>query len=179
MRSHLQISVMNSSMFWQESQHIDEFCLQIDACTSFNDSNVNRIISNLGGDFDKLVRQVYLCLLVLLIGLMTSGKLHADENAVSYGLGVRSCAQFGRDYATDPEASEETYFLWAEGFMSGLNLMAGTLNAPMREFTPGHSAKASYESYIRNYCNEHPLVPYHAAVTGLYNTLPPSIQKPH
>ena len=63
--------------------------------------------------------------------------------------------------------------------MSGLNAMAGANNLPMRQFSPGDAAKTTYQTQIRNYCNEHLLLPYYSAVTEIYNALPLSAQETH
>jgi hypothetical protein len=95
--------------------------------------------------------------------------------AQNYGLGVNSCADFARTYAANPKLVEDTYFVWAAGFMSGLNLDAAAFGRPYRIINSNDTA--SYKLRIRSYCDEHPLVPYAHAVADLYTTLPAANSK--
>jgi hypothetical protein len=92
--------------------------------------------------------------------------------AAGYGLGIKSCGEFAKSYAENPTLAETLYFGWAEGFMSGLNFVNEANKKPLREITGGNESMRSYQSYIRNYCDEHPLAPYYGAMVNLYQSLP-------
>ena len=57
--------------------------------------------------------------------------------------------------------------------MSGLNFMAVVDRMPSRVISGGNSSTKSYQAYIRNFCDEHPLAPYSDAVIALWKGLPP------
>jgi len=96
----------------------------------------------------------------------------ADDTGAAYGLGVHSCGEFAKLYAANPNITENTYFAWAEGFMSGLNASALADNFPHRRIEGGNASMQSYLLSIRTYCDAHPLSPYYGAVVNLYNSLP-------
>jgi hypothetical protein len=117
----------------------------------------------------------WLIALALFIGL--SGNASGDEpEGQGYGLGMRSCAQFAGDYQAQPTVAENTYYVWAEGFMSGLNLESTVARLPNRNLASIDMQAAQVE--IRSYCNAHPLAPYYGAVVEIYNKLPMLSQKP-
>jgi hypothetical protein len=89
----------------------------------------------------------------------------------AYGIGVHSCAEFAKSYAADPTVTENIYFAWAEGFVSGLNMSAIASNLPYRIPESGNEKMRYYMLYIRSYCDNHPLSPYYGAVTTLYTTI--------
>jgi hypothetical protein len=96
---------------------------------------------------------------------------NAQNAGAAYGLGVRSCAEFAKAYAANPSITENMYFVWAEGLMSGLNLANTAYYLPSRHIDGGETSKQSYMLTIRMYCDTHPLTPYYAAVASLYNSL--------
>jgi hypothetical protein len=73
-----------------------------------------------------------------------------------------SCAQFAKNYASDPERTELIYFSWAQGFMSGYDF------AEMREKQPyfdlNTSSADEQQRSVREFCNAHPLATYIDAV---------------
>ena len=94
-----------------------------------------------------------------------------DDNKVLSGPGAQTCGEFAFDLRVNRN-TENTYFDWAEGFISGMN---------WTDVMNGHTAKdimalsvADQKQVIRNYCNEHPLASYWEAVIDLYNRLPKS-----
>jgi hypothetical protein len=103
------------------------------------------------------------CLCVLQAG--------ATEDKTLRGPGAQTCGEFAFDLRVNRN-TENTYFDWAEGFISGMN-WADAIN--------DHTAKnimalsvADQKQVIRDYCNEHPLASYVEAVLDLYNRLPTS-----
>ena len=73
----------------------------------------------------KLCSAVTFSLLFAVPSVLASrglGQVNAPEGQ-GYGLGMHSCSEFARSYAANPSVTEDLYFTWAQGFMSGLNLM--------------------------------------------------------
>jgi hypothetical protein len=97
-------------------------------------------------------------------------------NAGAWGVGTQSCADFGRLYASaqNPSIVEEIFIAWAQGFMSGADLANKAYSLGQR-LNPSEGKQLSYEELslrIRAYCDAHPLMPYHAAVSDIYLALP-------
>jgi hypothetical protein len=62
--------------------------------------------------------------LTVVVLIAMSGAAVAAGQMNGYGDGMDSCAVFAQEYAANPDAAENVYFTWAQGFMSGLNLEA-------------------------------------------------------
>ena len=105
-----------------------------------------------------------------LLFVPNTSKRHRGQNAERsrcpnmWGIRVRPSRQ--------SRNTENTYFDWAEGFISGMN---------WTDVMNDHTAKnimalsvADQKQLIRNYCNEHQLASYVEAVLDLYNRLPNS-----
>ncbi|HXZ00337.1 MAG TPA: hypothetical protein VEI03_10075 [Stellaceae bacterium] len=45
------------------------------------------------------------------------------KDLAEMGLGANSCARFSEMYGNDPASTETTFFTWAQGFMSAINLV--------------------------------------------------------
>ena len=84
------------------------------------------------------------------------------------GFGAYSCAEFANLYTEDPMV-ENTFFSWAQGFMSGLN--HPFLNAKATDLLPSSFNIDTQQSHIRHYCDQRPLVNYAEAVMNLYYTM--------
>lgn len=113
--------------------------------------------------------RLYLSFLVLIA--VMGRPVTAAETGQGYGLGMHSCAEFARAYAANPTVTEDLYFTWAQGFMSGMNLMAIAMRLPFRNIDG--NGMAIHKSRIRSYCDAHPLAPYAAAVSTVYESFPP------
>lgn len=88
------------------------------------------------------------------------------------GLGTSACGQFAKFYAQSPIQTEDVYFQWALGFMSGLN--TAFYWAPNPNYIKNLNAiSVEYkQEKLRAYCNTHPLANYADAVADLFNSLP-------
>ena len=109
-------------------------------------------------------------LVAILLGAAISSAAFAADEGQGYGLGMHSCAEFADAYKAQPAFTEDLYFTWAQGFMSGLNLasIAGKLQFRVLNGVSMESQKTQ----IRSYCEEHPQGQYASAVIALYNDLP-------
>ena len=85
------------------------------------------------------------------------------------GLGAATCAEFGKQYRVEPSGVETAYFGWAQGYMSGLNMMAQSQNLPARELSLDLPAQ---QQTIRQFCADNPLRNYMDAATHLYGKQP-------
>jgi len=92
------------------------------------------------------------------------------EKAVGKGAGLQSCAEFAETYRRSPAQSELLSYSWAQGFMSGLNLMQMLLKRPTHDLNAWSTS--DQESHIRGYCNDNPLAYYSDAVQALFEKLP-------
>jgi len=109
-------------------------------------------------------------LLSCLIAAMPSVAMAQTPVGEGFGVGMRTCADFARDYVANTTAAEDVYFTWAQGFMSALNLTASA-NQGVYRLIDG-TAMPTYKTQIRSFCDEHPLAPYVAAVIDLMKSLP-------
>jgi hypothetical protein len=93
---------------------------------------------------------------------------HGVESAAS-GAGAERCAVFTQNYQRLHRQTEDLYFTWAQGFMSGVNDVGLVTGQPIRDL---NSVPISdQESQIRQYCEAHPLASYDQAVMQLYSSL--------
>ena len=86
------------------------------------------------------------------------------------GMGTDSCANFGKNYQHDPQNIEAEYFTWAQGFMSGMNLVVKAIKHRNRSMDG--MPLADQQRIIRQFCEEHPLSNYLSAVIELMDKLP-------
>jgi hypothetical protein len=93
-----------------------------------------------------------------------------------HGPGMQSCGEFSRLYATNPTATEDLFYTWAQGFMSALNLSFVSTTGAYRLITP--DGIVGYKLRLRSYCDAHPPSQYVQAVMDLYNSLPPAVSTP-
>lgn len=108
------------------------------------------------------MRFIFAILLVAIVPSLAS--------AGGYGLGMKSCGQFTKSYADNPQITEDLYFTWAEGFMSGLNMANEANNLPYRALNGVEMDRQKLQ--IRSFCDVHPLAQYAAAIVAVYNTFP-------
>jgi hypothetical protein len=86
------------------------------------------------------------------------------------GLGTQPCADFAKAYAANPSVAEDIYFIWTQGFMSGMNASAPAASPNSNDL--GDGSLESHKARIRAYCDAHPLAQYAQAVQDLYLTFP-------
>lgn len=87
------------------------------------------------------------------------------------GVGSNSCAQFALDYRKNPEIWETGYFMWAQGYMSGLNISAMGNGNRARELAGDYSLQ---KQRIRVFCDQYPLKSYMDSIIDLWKVLPPT-----
>ncbi len=100
--------------------------------------------------------------------LTLSATAEAAEIGQNLGVGQDLCAQFTKAYADNP-ASENTYWSWGTGMMSGLNFASVANSNVFRDLTGDQDI---YRRAVRLYCGKHPLTTYSGAVLDLYVSMP-------
>jgi hypothetical protein len=86
------------------------------------------------------------------------------------GLGLSTCAVFGKEYGTNPEYAEAMWFSWLQGYLSGLNSALKTIGSQRRNLD-GMTSDGK-KQYLRRFCNEHPLDYYITGAKRLFLSLP-------
>lgn len=86
------------------------------------------------------------------------------------GLGASSCLRFALDYARNPP-SEEQYFVWAQGYMSAIMMMAPSGMDDDLNLLPSWYPKERQVALIRGICVQDPQRSYSHAVRSLYRHL--------
>jgi hypothetical protein len=111
----------------------------------------------------------------LAILLMCSGGVAAADAPMSgRGMGASSCREFAQRYTIEPTVFESSYFSWAQGAMTGLNLGSLKSSGTYRNLNGDVSAQ---QARIRRFCDQRPLASFFEAVIDLYNSLPVVEQK--
>jgi hypothetical protein len=116
------------------------------------------------------VRIVARIVAVVLIVLLDRGAYSQQpKNYAGTGGGARTCAEFGQLYKQYPTDVETTFFHWAQGMMSGMNLVLSahnqqTTNLALRD-------PPNQMEHIRVYCSQNPLAFYTQAVLDLYDAM--------
>jgi hypothetical protein len=96
--------------------------------------------------------------------------ISAHAASVAGGVGVRTCAQFAKDYQINPTNAETIYNNWALGLLSGMNAVNDVTGNPRRDLEA-----MSFEDkkrFMRDYCDAHPLQLYMQGVLELGLSLP-------
>jgi hypothetical protein len=94
------------------------------------------------------------------------------EPAAMFGAGAQTCAQFAQHYRRSPSQSEDMYFSWAQGFMSSLNMVNPNLRQPRSVRDLAAWSVNRQQFYLRDYCDQHPLTLFAAAVIEMFKLLP-------
>lgn len=115
-------------------------------------------------------KQLLRVITTLIAGISLMLQAMGLANAGVYGLGKQSCAEFAVLYKSNPTQTENLFFSWAQGFMSGLDLGYEVTTGVTRlwETLPLESIRLQ----IRDFCDTHPLATYYSSVTNVYMSLP-------
>jgi hypothetical protein len=87
---------------------------------------------------------------------------------VIMGTGAQSCSTFNERYKADPDATEATWFAWAQGYMSGLNRSKS--RAGFRNLA-GVSLERQ-KRLLRAYCADHREANYRDGISDLFSGMP-------
>lgn len=91
-----------------------------------------------------------------------------DDPAVFRGIGADTCANFAREVRSS-NVAEANFYTWAQGFMSGANMVTGVAGDGYRDLDGDINAQ---KLSIRQYCDAHPSDDFAQAVVALYQSLP-------
>lgn len=105
--------------------------------------------------------------LFILLAAAALGSASPPDDFSAQGAGTKSCADFASLYRTDPQMSEDFYFSWAQGMMSGMNTQK--LIEHKKTVNLNSYSISDQKMMIRSYCDAHPLWSYFEAVFVLYN----------
>ena len=108
------------------------------------------------------MRNIRILMTVSLLVTPTAGLANPVE-----GPGATTCAQFSSMYRAN-SGIEDSFFIWAQGYMSALNMNVLTSKLPPREL----AGVATQKGTIRSYCADNPLKNYMDGVIELYKKLP-------
>lgn len=92
------------------------------------------------------------------------------ERAEIVGYGATTCAQFLRDYHSDP-LYERGYFAWAQGYMSAILMTRPPGTDERLRLTPAEFPVPSQLRFVREFCAQHEESEYADAVLALYYRL--------
>lgn len=106
-------------------------------------------------------------LIAATLSLASTLCLAQEEVGTIAGAGWVPCAEFAQRYQQSPQVTEEYFYAWAQGYMSGVN-QASLFG---RKNVRGLRIEQQ-KQHIRSYCDEHPLANVVAAVHDLYEKLP-------
>ena len=101
---------------------------------------------------------------LILAAATWSATAEAEENHVVIGAGGKTCAEFAKAYQQEPEIVEALFLTWAQGFLSGVSVMSPTA---MDSDDARSLTVQEQRSFIRNYCNQHPLETFQSATISL------------
>lgn len=109
--------------------------------------------------------------LATLAWLLTLGVASASPPVPdTAGVGLATCAVFGKEYSNNPEYVEAIWFSWLQGYLSGMNAIL-KLNGQARRDLGGIPSDEK-KQYLRRFCNEHPLDYYITGAKRLFLSLP-------
>jgi len=91
----------------------------------------------------------------------------AEEGVTLIGPGARTCAQFNADYEIDGEYAENTYFSWAQGYLTGINSRSDRFYHLLPDALP----RDQQRRFLRQYCNRKPKIDFIEAVRALYQRI--------
>ena len=114
----------------------------------------------------RLLKLHRLAAVVSLFLLMAPDSATAQKNSTS-GAGAATCAMFANHYKTEPMIETLSYFSWAQGYMTALNMTFVANNketVDLRDYD-------SQTRHIRQYCDQHPLKDYVDAVLDLFEAM--------
>src|SRR5215472_7972217 len=101
--------------------------------------------------------------LFLIASLLYAGIAYAEPFS-TMGVGAQTCAQFVAYYRADA-ASEQRFFDWAQGLMSGIN---DALEDTVGKYRDLNSMPiAQQKEILKAFCISHPTAKYRDGINGL------------
>jgi len=109
-------------------------------------------------------------LLIVALVALFSQAVRAEEEVDLLGLGAGSytCAKYGKMYQENPELVEGIFTSWAQGYMTGKNVLWLQAKLPIRNL------KTFSIKEVNTICSREPLKEFWIVVEKVYNDLPAS-----
>ncbi len=102
---------------------------------------------------------------IAVLAVIVAGEALAQQ-AGMMGAGSGTCAEYIQAYRRDPDSANDTYFSWAQGYMSGQNVARDAmrnLNAlPI----------STQLDFLKRFCEQKPTDLFAVAAQNLFNALP-------
>ena len=115
----------------------------------------------------RLSKLHHLAVAIGLFLLIAPDAAMAQKKYATFGAGAATCAIFANHYKTEPMIETLSYFSWAQGYMTALNMTFVANNketVDLRDYD-------SQTRHIRQYCDQHPLKDYSDAVLDLFEAM--------
>ena len=103
---------------------------------------------------------------VTMVALLSTTSIAEEEFGTIAGAGWVSCAEYAEKYQRDPKGTEEYFYAWAQGYMSGVNQVS-----LIRKNLRGWSI-TKQKDHIRAFCDQRPLANVVIAIQDLFDQLP-------
>jgi hypothetical protein len=87
------------------------------------------------------------------------------------GVGLTSCAEYGKQYQRNPVETDFGFLSWAQGFISGINAMEDAY------YDLGAKPPEEMLRFLHKYCNDHPLANFGAGALEFMESLPRTKRK--
>jgi hypothetical protein len=107
---------------------------------------------------------------LVLLFVLAFRQASAETPIAVTGFGSVTCAHFAEDYRKNPDTAELLYYSWAQGYMSGQNVVLAEAKKSARNL--GAFSTKSQKAMLRTYCDGHPLGFFWLAVVALFESLP-------
>ena len=104
-----------------------------------------------------------------LLTLLAASPALAQNYPVAVGPGLSPCREYLHLHHEDP-SMVDAYFVWAEGYLSGLNDQYVTSGGPTNLLPPNLSTEEQ-KSFLDRFCREHPDAPYMQGVVLLFHDM--------
>jgi hypothetical protein len=106
---------------------------------------------------------------VLLLACLAPIPALAQNYPVATGPGLSTCQQYEHLHREDP-SMVDAFFVWAEGYLSGLNDRYVTEGGPANLLPPNFSTDGQ-KAYLDRFCRQYPDAPYMQGVVELFHDM--------
>ena len=94
---------------------------------------------------------------------------YAEETLLTQGFGMAKCSEYLKAVADEPDI-DIYFFIWAQGYISGLNSGIYMADGPVRNV--GARPWSELLDYLDNYCKENPTHKHVEGALKFYYALP-------
>lgn len=119
----------------------------------------------------RVVAVIILSVLSVRIAAAQDTAPQNKDSAIVMGLGASSCADFAQAYRNDATTTMRLYLDWAQGFMSGVNVLHAANRRPTHNLNLRPISEQ--QDILRALCDQKPQALFVDAVQELYFRLSP------